>query len=124
MLDRRSVGQSVIVSNPMWGPRPNSSLTRGWVCRLQLLLGLASTVIFRSQSRGTHDHSYCLRFETSATWRPRSPSIYIPQEHSGLVISPGTGSLFFSSYNSQGYSGGIRTRLYVGLNTTATWFWL
>jgi hypothetical protein len=32
------------------------SLTRRWVCRLQLLLTLASTVIFWSESRGTRDH--------------------------------------------------------------------
>jgi hypothetical protein len=28
----------------------------GWVCHLQLLLVLASAVIVRSESRGTHDH--------------------------------------------------------------------
>jgi hypothetical protein len=32
------------------------SLMRGLVCRLQLLLGLASAVILRSESRETHDH--------------------------------------------------------------------
>jgi hypothetical protein len=32
------------------------SLTSGRVCRLQLLLVLASTVIFGSESRGTRDH--------------------------------------------------------------------
>jgi hypothetical protein len=32
------------------------SLTRGWVCRLQLLLVLASTVIFGSESRRTRGH--------------------------------------------------------------------
>jgi hypothetical protein len=32
------------------------SLTRGRVCRLQLLLVLASAVILGSESRGTHDH--------------------------------------------------------------------
>jgi hypothetical protein len=32
------------------------SLKRGRVCRLQLLLVLASVVIFRSESRGTRDH--------------------------------------------------------------------
>jgi hypothetical protein len=31
------------------------SLTRGRVCRLQLLLAFASAVIFRSESRGTRD---------------------------------------------------------------------
>ena len=33
-----------------------SSLMRRWVCRLQLNLALASAVILRSESRGTHDH--------------------------------------------------------------------
>jgi hypothetical protein len=32
------------------------SLTRGWVCSLQLLLALTSAVILRSESHGTHDH--------------------------------------------------------------------
>jgi hypothetical protein len=31
------------------------SLTRGWVCHLQLLLALASAVILGSESRGTRD---------------------------------------------------------------------
>jgi hypothetical protein len=54
---------------PISGPRPDyfyrqtlrfcccgsPSLTRGWVCRLQLLLALASEVILGSESPGTHD---------------------------------------------------------------------
>jgi hypothetical protein len=39
-----------------YSPYVTSSLTRGWVSRLWLLLVLASAVIFRSQSRGTHNH--------------------------------------------------------------------
>jgi hypothetical protein len=39
-----------------YSPYITSSLTRRWVCRLQLLLGLASAVILRSESRGIHDH--------------------------------------------------------------------
>jgi hypothetical protein len=38
------------------GPYVTSSLTRGRVCRLQLLLVLASAIILRSEFRGTHDH--------------------------------------------------------------------
>jgi hypothetical protein len=37
-------------------PYITSSLTRGWVCGLQLLLDLASTVILGSDSRGSRDH--------------------------------------------------------------------
>jgi hypothetical protein len=66
-----------------------------------LLLGLASAVIFRSKSLGTHDMFYCLRFETPPTWRARSPYLY-PQA---------LGSLFVASYDSQGYGGGILTCL-------------
>jgi hypothetical protein len=40
------------------------------------------------------------------------PRIYIPQEQGSLVIPPGTGFPFIASYDSQGYGGGILTRLY------------
>jgi hypothetical protein len=39
-----------------YSPYVTSSLMRGWICRLQLLLVLASAVILRSESRGTHAH--------------------------------------------------------------------
>jgi hypothetical protein len=39
-----------------YNPYVTSSLSREWVCPLQLLLVLTSVVIFRSESRGTHDH--------------------------------------------------------------------
>jgi hypothetical protein len=37
-------------------PYITSSLTRGWVCHLQLLLALASAFILGSESRGTREH--------------------------------------------------------------------
>jgi hypothetical protein len=65
-------GQSASLSwnkAPIWGLRPDfyysqscgfvdvgHSLTRGRVCHLQLLLSVASAVIFGSESRGTRDH--------------------------------------------------------------------
>jgi hypothetical protein len=39
-----------------YGPYVTFSLTRGWVCRIQFLLVLASAFILGSESRGTHDH--------------------------------------------------------------------
>jgi hypothetical protein len=39
-----------------YSPYVTTSLTRGWVRCLQLLLVLASAVILRSESRGNHDH--------------------------------------------------------------------
>jgi hypothetical protein len=40
-----------------------SSLTRGWVCRIQLLLGLVSAVIPRFGPNGTRDHILLFRFD-------------------------------------------------------------
>jgi hypothetical protein len=69
------------------------SLNRGRVCRLQLLLALASAIILGFESRGLVTIFYCLRFETS---------------------------IFIASYDSQGYGGCIRPRLHTGLSWTLT----
>jgi hypothetical protein len=101
--DRRSVGQSIMEKKaPIWGLRPHFItvrqwrvcwcgaliLTRGRICRLQLLLVLASKVIFGSESRWTLD----LRL--------------LPQIRDFL---------FVPSSDSQGYGGGIRPRLHTGV---------
>jgi hypothetical protein len=46
----------------------------------------------------------------------RGPRIYIPQEQGGVaqLYSRALGSHFIASYHSQGYDGGIRTRLHTG----------
>jgi hypothetical protein len=58
-----------------------SSLMRGHVCRLQLLLVLASAVILGSESRGTHDHSLLSQIRDSPTLDGQVP----------VFIFPGTG---------------------------------
>jgi hypothetical protein len=73
-----------------YNPYVTSSLTRGWVCRLQLLLIFGSAVICGSESRGAHDS------RLSQPGGP-GPRIYIPQEQGGPVIPPGTGFLFVAS---------------------------
>jgi hypothetical protein len=85
------------------------SPTRRRVCRLQLLLALASAVILGSEFRGTHDH-----VSDSRPLQPGEPGvcIYIPQGQVGPVIPPSTGFRFLRLYYSQGYGGGIRTRLH------------
>jgi hypothetical protein len=50
-----------------------------WVCRLQLLLGLASAVILRSESRGIHDHILMSQIRNSPNLEARSPYL-CPQE--------------------------------------------
>jgi hypothetical protein len=61
-----------------YNPYVTCSLTRGWVCRLQLLLVLASAVILGPSPAGLITLLYCLRFETPPTWRARSPFLYPP----------------------------------------------
>jgi hypothetical protein len=46
------------------------SLTRGRVCRLQLLLALASAVIFGSESHGTRDFPFCRLLRLGGGIRP------------------------------------------------------
>jgi hypothetical protein len=88
-------GQSASLSwnkTPMWGLRPKFitvrhygllwcgalSLTRGRVCRLQLLLVLASAVILRSESPRTHDHILLSQIRDPPAWRARSTYLYPP----------------------------------------------
>jgi hypothetical protein len=62
-----------------YSPYVTSSLTRGWVCHLQLLLVLASVIILRSKSHRTPDPTvYCLRCETPPTLRARFLYLYPP----------------------------------------------
>jgi hypothetical protein len=98
-----------------YSPYVASCLTRGCVCSLQLLLVLASAVILRSDSRGTHDHILLSQIRGSQPGGP-GPRIYNPQEQDGPVTPPALGSLFVASYDSQGY-GGVRPRLHAGVQT-------
>jgi hypothetical protein len=66
-----------------YSPYVISSLTRGWVYRLQLLMGLASAVILGSKSRGTPDHTVPdMRLPQPVGLGPR---IYISQEQGGPI---------------------------------------
>jgi hypothetical protein len=79
-------------------------LGRGWVCRLQLLLVLASAVILRSESRGTHDHILLPQIRDS----PNSEvlvSVFTGMSSRNRVAqlySQALGSLFVAAYDSQG----------------------
>jgi hypothetical protein len=70
-----------------------TSLTRGRVWCLQLLLALASAVMFGSESRRTPGH---------------------------ILLSQIRDFLFVASYESQGHGGGIRPHLYTSPSFT-TW---
>jgi hypothetical protein len=61
-----------------YSPYVTSSLTRGWICLLQLLLAFASAVILRSDSRGSHDHILLSPIPDSRTYTARTPYLYRP----------------------------------------------
>jgi hypothetical protein len=94
----------------MWAP----SRTRVRVCRLQLLLALASAVILGSESRGTHDDILLSQFQDSPDLEGQVPVFISPGNRVAQLYSQVFGSLFVASYDSQGYGGGIRTRLHAG----------
>jgi hypothetical protein len=62
-----------------YSPYVTSCLTRGWVCRLQLLLVLANAVILRSESRGTHDHILLSQIRDSPNLKGQVPVIITPR---------------------------------------------
>jgi hypothetical protein len=114
---------------PIWGPVPDfcycqfwvrwggaPTLTRGRVCRLKLLLSLASAVICGSESRGTHDHISLSQIRNSPSLEGQVPVFITPRENVAQLYPQAMGSLYVASCNSQGYGGSIRTRLHTGLN--------
>jgi hypothetical protein len=108
-------------SQAPWDPRPvffstyvTSSLTRGWVCRSQLLLVLASAVILGSEYRGTHDHILLSQIRDSPNLEGHVPVFISSRNRMAQLYPQALGSLLVASYNSQLYGGGIRTRLHAG----------
>jgi hypothetical protein len=57
---------------------------------------------------------YSLRFEILPTWRARSLVFISPRNRMAQIYPQALGPLFFASYYSQGYDGGIRTRFHEG----------
>jgi hypothetical protein len=82
------------------------SLTRGQVCNLLLLLGLASAVPLWPESRGTQDHILFSQF-----LRPLQEGqilVFISPRNRVAQIYPwALGSLSIASYDLQGYGVGI-----------------
>jgi hypothetical protein len=92
-----------------------SSLTRGWVCRLQLLLVLASAAILRSEYRGTHeDHILFSQIRDSPNLEGQVPVFISPRNKVARLYPQALGSLFVASDDSEVYGGGIPPRLHMG----------
>jgi hypothetical protein len=94
------------------------SLTRGQVWRLQLLLVLASAVFLGSEFRGTRDHILLSQIWDSSNLEGQVP-VFISFRNSEVQLYPqALGSLFVASYHSQGYGGGVRSRLHTGFSNS------
>jgi hypothetical protein len=84
-------------------PYVKSCRTREWVCRLQLLLALASAVILRSESRVTNDHILLSQIRDSLNLEGQVSILISPRNRVAQLYPQPLGSLFVSSYDSQGY---------------------
>jgi hypothetical protein len=91
-------------------------LTRGRVCHLQFLVSLDSAVILGSESRGTHDHILLSQIRDSTNLEGQVPAFISPRNRVARLYPQALGSLSVASYDSQGYGGGIGTRLHAGLS--------
>jgi hypothetical protein len=89
----------------MWGTLSD----KGRICRLQLLLVLASAVILGSKSLGTHANILPSHIRDSSNVQGQVPVFISPSDRVAQLHPQALGSLFVASYDSQGYSGGIPT---------------
>jgi hypothetical protein len=100
-------------------PYVTSSLTRGWFCRLQLPLILASAVILRSGSRETHDHTLLSQIRDLTNLEGQVPVFISPRNRVAQVYHQALGSLFVASYDSQNLHALLHGQLYMFF---LTWF--
>jgi hypothetical protein len=70
---------------------------RGWICRLQLLLALATAVIFRSEFHGLMTTFYCLRLETPQNLEGQVPVFISPRNRVTQLYTQALGSLSVAS---------------------------
>jgi hypothetical protein len=96
-----------------YSPYVTSSLMRGWVYRLQLLLGPRQ----RSHSQVCVPQGSWPHFTVSDSRLPQpvnQVSVFIsPRNRVAQLYPRALGSLFVASYDSQGYGGGIRHLLFL-----------
>jgi hypothetical protein len=111
---RLTTSNCVFQLNPCdYSPYVTSSLTRGWVCRLQLLPVLASAVILKTEYRGTHDHILLSQIRDSPNLEGQVPVFISLRNRVARLYPQALGSLFVASHDSKGYGGDIRPRLHM-----------
>jgi hypothetical protein len=129
--DRRSVGQFVLVSGPIWVLWPDFNILCLTITFFLLHVGrplwredrfiICRAITHWLESHKTHNHILLSHLRLSQPGGPGS-RIYIPQERGFSVIPPDTGFPFHRLLQFAGYGGGILTRLHAGLSKS-TVFW-
>jgi hypothetical protein len=92
-------------------------LTRGLVCRLQLQLSLASTVILGSESGRTCDRILLYQIRDYTNLEGQAPVFISPTNRVAQLYIRVLGCILIASYDSQAYSGSNRTLLHTRLLT-------
>jgi hypothetical protein len=92
--DRRSVGQSFLVSGthlifrPLWICWWRAPfLTRSRVCSLRFMLGVTSAAFLRSESHGTHEHILLSPFFRFLQPGGQTLSVSVPSTHFRLATN-------------------------------------
>jgi hypothetical protein len=93
------------LNNCGYNPYVTSFLRRGWVCRLQLLLVLASEVILGSEFCGTHDHILLSQIRDSPNLEGQTPVFISHRNRVAQLYTQPLGSLSVAYYDSQGHGG-------------------
>jgi hypothetical protein len=75
-------------------------------------LSFTGAIILRSVSRGTNDHILLSQIRDSPNLEGQVPLFIFPRHRMAQLYPQALGSLFVAFYDSRGYGGGIRTRLY------------
>jgi hypothetical protein len=76
------------------------------------VLVLATAVILRTESRGTHNYIFLSQIRECPNLEGQVPVFISPRIRVAQLYFQSLGSLFAFSYDSQGYGGGIRPRLH------------
>jgi hypothetical protein len=82
--------------------------------------GLASAVVLGSESHGTHDHILLSQIRDSLKLEGQVPVFISPRNRTVQLYPQVLSSLLVASYDSEGYDGGIRTRLHTDHSTELT----
>jgi hypothetical protein len=121
--DQQWGGHFVMVSSPLWGPWPDFNFHCLTITFFFLLAGCLlwwgdGSIVCRAithwlESRRTHNHILLSHLRLPQPGGP-GPRILILQEQGGQLYPQPLVSLYHASYDSQGYGGGILTRLHTG----------